>query len=458
MSGRRGLGVLRNPAQTIVVAYGSLILIGAVLLGLPLATTATEARLAPIDALFMSTSATTITGLSTVDPTQLSVFGQVVLIALVQVGGFGIMTIGAGLAVIAARHLGLRQRRLVTVEMGTGDSASELATLIKAIAKLTIVAETVVAIVLFFAFWIGGHESFVGAIGTGVFHSISAFNNAGFSTFPDSLEGFVGNPFVILPISAAFIVGGLGFPVLTETIRRYRMRRAAGRRRVTAPWSIHAKVTAAMTLALVVIGPLCVIAFEWTNEQTLGPLDITGKLLAGWLQGVSPRSAGFNSVPTAALNETTLVVMSVLMFIGGGPVSTAGGIKVTSVAVLTAATWSEVRGERDTHVFRRRLPENTVRQAVTAALLGVSLVFVFTLLLMASEGFDLTSSIFEVTSAFGTAGLTTGVTDELDAVGHYVVMALMLIGRVGVVTFVTAVALTDRARAYRLPEERVLIG
>jgi Trk-type K+ transport system membrane component len=209
---------------------------------------------------------------------------------------------------------------------------------------------------------------------------------------------------------------------------------------------------------LLVLGPAVVMAFEWTNPATLGPLDTWDKVLAGWFQGVTPRTAGFNTIDIGAMNEPTLAVITTLMFIGAGPASTSGGIKVTTFAVLAWVLWSEVRGHADVTVMSRRLPYTVIRQALTVALLSVGLVVGASLAIMSVEDLALTPSIFEASSAFGTVGLTTGVTTTIGTTGHLVLVFTMLAGRVGPVTFVTALALQNRARAYRYPEERPIIG
>lgn len=203
---------------------------------------------------------------------------------------------------------------------------------------------------------------------------------------------------------------------------------------------------------------MVVWTFEWTNPDTLGGLGVADKIVAGWFQGVSPRTAGFNTIDIGSMNEPTLLVISTLMFIGAGPASTSGGIKVTTFAVLGFVIWSEVRGDRDVNIFHRRLPTAIVRQAVTIALLSIGVVVGMSLVLMASDGISLTDALFEASSAFGTVGLSTGVTGAISTFGHLMLVVVMLAGRVGPVTFVTALALRERARSYRLPEERPIIG
>lgn len=444
--GRRVLDAARNPAQLVVSAFTLLISAGTALLALPLATDGPD-RLALPDALFMSTSAATVTGLTTIDLTSLSLFGELVVLALIQVGGFGIMTIGAVIVLVTMRRVGLRQRMLARAEIGAV-SLGELRTLIISIALFTIVVEVTLAVVLTIRLAHRGAELTGTAVYSAVFHAVSAFNNAGISLYADSLERFVGDPLLIGAISIAFIIGGLGFPVLIELRHRRHPRR----------WSLHTRLTLFATAALLIVGPLVVLALEWTNRATLGDLGTGEKLLTGWFQGTTPRTAGFTMVPVGEMHEPTLLFVTTLMFIGAGPASTSGGIKVTTFAVLAFVLWSEVRGHRDVDVFRRRLSDSIVRQAITIALLAVGLVIGVALALVTLSETTLSPALFEAASAFGTVGLSTGITADLPTAGQMLLVLVMLAGRVGVVTFVTALALRPRTRAYRYPEEQPIIG
>lgn len=446
MPTRRVLDATRNPAQLVVVAFTLLIAVGTVLLALP-ATTDGPGRLALPDALFMSTSASTVTGLATVEIGRLSLFGELVLLALVQVGGFGIMTIGAVVVLVTMRRIGLRQRMLARAEIGAV-SLGEIRTLVRSIAAFTLVVEATVALVLVVRLAQRGAGLTAEVVYQAVFHAVSAFNNAGISLYPDSLGQFVGDPVLVTVVSCSFIVGGLGFPVLLEL----RHRRRPGR------WSLHTRLTLAATAALLLAGPLVVLALEWDNVRTLGELAVGDKLLTGWFQGTTPRTAGFTMVPIGDMHEPTLLFITTLMFIGAGPASTSGGIKVTTFAVLAFVLWSEVRGHRDVDVFRRRIPETVVRQAITVALLAVGLVIGVALVLVTIADVTLSPALFEAASAFGTVGLSTGITAELPTAGQMLLVLTMLAGRVGVVTFVTALALRPRPRAYRHPEEQPIIG
>ncbi len=310
--------------------------------------------------------------------------------------------------------------------------------------------------ILFLRFWQHGYEDGpLSSAYSAVFHSIAAFNNSGLSLYPDGLTRFVGDPIIVFTISAGFIVGGLGFPIIVELRRRHRLRRQT----TTRPkWSLHAKITLLTTAALIAVGVGCVTAFEWANPATLGPLDTFDKLLAGWFQGVTPRTAGFSTINIGGMHEPTLVVTTILMFIGAGPASTSGGIKVTTFAVLAFALWSEIRGNPDVNAFGRRIAPSVIRQGLTVVLLSIGLVITASLVLMGFDDLTLTNALFEVTSAFGTVGLSTGITPFLGEWAQLVLVFVMLAGRVGPVTFVTALALREHSRAYRYPEERPIIG
>lgn len=444
---RRITGTFRTPAQLVLSAFVGLITVGTLLLRLPIAVDAGVAHPGWLHSLFWSTSATTVTGLGTTDVADFSLFGELVLLGLVQLGGFGIMTIGSVVALITFRRVGLRQRMLAQAEIGAVD-IGELRSLIGSIARITIVVEASLALILFARLAAHDDISVGRAAYSGIFHGISAFNNAGISLASDSLTRFVTDPLVVFPVTLTFIVGGLGFPILVEIRRRSRRR----------GWSLHARMTLLATAVLLVVGPVTVLAAEWTNVGTLGDLGVWDKIQAAWFQGTTPRTAGFNTVPIGELREPTLSVMTALMFIGAGPASTSGGIKVTTFAVLGYAMWAEVRGDTDVNAFGRRLPPRLIRQAATIAFLSIGLVFATAVALESMSSYGFTQVLFEAASAFGTVGLSTGITGDLPAAGQLLLVVVMLAGRVGPVTFVTALAFRQRSRAYRLPEERPIIG
>ncbi len=432
----------------VVGGFGLAVLVGTLLLMLPVAQTGIDWT-DPVTALFTATSAVCVTGLVVVDTgTYWSTFGEVVILALIQVGGLGTMTLASLLGLAISRKLGLRARVTAATEtkaVGLGDVRE----VVIGVARTSLVVELAVAVVLALRFWAAYDVSPGRAAYLGVFHSVSAFNNAGFALWPDSLVRFATDPWICLPIAASVIVGGIGFPVILELRKRLRTPRA---------WSMHTKMTLWATAVLLVLGTLVITANEWRNPATLGQLDTPGRLLAGFFQAVMPRTAGFNSVDTGAMLEGSLLVTVVLMFIGGGSAGTAGGIKVTTFVLLLLVIWAEVRGERDVQAFDRRIGERVVRQALTIALLSVGLVTAATVVLVEITRMSTHLVLFEVVSAFGTVGLSTGITADVGTAGHLVLAVLMFVGRLGPITLVSALALRERQRLYHHPEGRPLIG
>ena len=439
------LDAAQNPARFVVVGFSLLIALGTGLLMLPVASD--DARPGALAALFMAPSAAAVPGLATIDAEAFSLFGELVLLALVQVGGFGIMAIGAVVVSVLSHRLGLRQRMLARSELGAVE-AGELRGLLGAIVKVTVGVEATIAAVLTVRLWVSYDENLPSAAYSGVFHAVTAFNNAGISLYSDNLSRFVGDPVVVMAVTVAIIVGGFGFPVIVELLRRVPVHR----------WTLHTRLTLLATAALLVVGPVVILVLEWSNTGTLGQLGIGDRFLAAWFQGVSPRTAGFNTVPIDQLREPTTLFVTTLMFIGAGPASTSGGIKITTFAVLFFALWAEVRGESDVNVFRRRLSPATIRQALTVALLSVAVVIGASLALITLTDLSLSPALFEAASAFGTVGLSAGVTAGLPDSGQLLLVLLMLTGRVGPITFFTALALRQHTRAYRYPEERPIIG
>ena len=440
--------VIRHPAQAVVLGFAGAVVVGTVLLMLPISRTG-EGSAPVVTALFTSTSAVCVTGLTVVDtPSYWSGFGEAVILALIQVGGFGIMTLASLLGLLVSRRMGLRTRLTAAAEtkaVGLGDVRA----VVKGVVKVSLLIEAVTALCLTLRFRLGYDEPLLTAVYHGVFHAVSAFNNAGFALYSDNLMGFVTDPWICLPIAIAVITGGLGFPVLLEL-----------RKELRAPgmWSLHTKMTLAMTGILLVGGTLFVTANEWVNPGTLGALDTPGRLLAGFFQAVMPRTAGFNSLDYGQMNESTLLGTNVLMFIGGGSAGTAGGIKVTTFLVLFYMIYAEVRGERNVEAFDRRIDDRATRQALTVALLSIAAVMSATLALLEITDLSTDKVLFEAVSAFATVGLSTGITADLPTSAHLILTGLMFLGRLGPVTLVSAVALRERQRLYELPEGRPIIG
>lgn len=437
----------RHPAQLILVAFALGIVVGTGLLLLPVATESGAG--APfLTAAFTSTSAVCVTGLVVADtPAYWSTFGEIVIMGLVQVGGFGIMTLASLLVFLLAGRLGLRGRLLAQAEVAA-PMLADVRRLVMSVAVLSLVFEAITATVLTLRWWTGYEYGFGRSLYLGVFHAVTAFNNAGFALWSDNLTQFATDPWICVPIAVAIVAGGLGFPVWLEL---WRIRSPSG-------WSLHTKLTLVVTAILLVVGTGAVLAFEWGNDGTLGPLGTGGKLLAGFFQGVSPRTAGFNTVDFGQMELETLFVTDFLMYVGTGSAATGGGIKVTTLAVLLFMVWSELRGEPHVSAFGRRVPAHAQRQAFAIATLALAAVLGSTLALMSASDFTLSQALFEAFSAFGTVGLSTGITADVAGYGQWILILLMYLGRVGPHTFGAALVLRERKRLYRFPEERPIIG
>jgi trk system potassium uptake protein TrkH len=282
-----------------------------------------------------------------------------------------------------------------------------------------------------------------------LFHAVSAFNNAGFSTHADGLTRYASDALILAPIMLAIVVGGIGFPVLNDLRLRWRDPRH---------WSLHTKLTLAGTLVLLLGGFFAVLLFEWGNAGTIGRFGAGGKFLNSLFISVSARTAGFNTVDIGALTQETLALHYLLMFIGGGSAGTAGGVKVATVAVLFLLVLAEVKGHSDTEAFGRRVGASAQRQAITVLVLGSVLVVLGTLFLLRVSDFPTDQIIFEVISAFGTVGLSTGITAQLPVSGQLVLACLMFFGRVGTITLATSLVLGERRMPYRYPEEHPIVG
>ena len=438
----------RDPIQLIPALFLAAITVGTILLSLPLATA--DGSVTPlITALFTSTSAVAVTGLITVDTaTYWSPFGQVVILLLFQIGGFGIMTAATLFGLMAGRGFGLRDRMATQVErsrLDVGDARSVL----KLVLKITLAVELVVAVVLSARLY-AVHDFALGeALWHGTFHSVSAFNNAGFSSYSDSVMGFQSDPVILVPIMLSVILTALGFPVMQD-LREHRLR--------WNRWTLHTKITVAGTAMLLSLGFVSILAMEWDNDATLAPMSLGAKMLNAAFHSVMPRTAGFNSLDVGSFHDETLMMNYFLMFIGGGSAGTAGGIKITTFAVLLAIVLSEVMRRRDAGVFQRRFGHAIERQALTVIVLAGTLIFSATVYLSMVTPLAFEDLLFETISAFSTVGLSTGVTADLPPSGQFVIIALMFIGRVGTITVATALALGGAPKAYRYPEENPIVG
>jgi Trk-type K+ transport system membrane component len=441
-------GPAASPARYVVAAFAAAVGVGTLALMVPYAR-AGEGGAPLLVALFTATSTVCVTGHAVVDTgTYWTPLGQVTIMMLIQVGGLGIMTAASLLTLLVSNRLGLRSRLLAANEtktLGLGD----VRRVVVGVVALSAGVEAATAAILTTRFWASYDMALPSAAWRGLFHAVSAFNNVGLALFPNNLIPFAGDPVICLTVVAAFVVGGIGFPVLFDLRRTWRRPRR---------WSLHTKITVGMTGVLAAAGFGAVLLFEWANPATLGPFAVPQKLLAGFFQGMVPRTGGFNSVDYGAMNETTWLATDALMFIGGGSAGTAGGIKVTTFAVLGLMILAEARGADDVDLAGRRVAETAQRQALSVALLGVGVVVLATLVMLATSDVDLGRILFEAVSAFGGVGLSTGITGGLPAPAQLTLTVLMFVGRVGPVTLASALALRRQARFYRLPEERPLVG
>jgi trk system potassium uptake protein TrkH len=409
-----------------------------------------------IDALFTATSAVCVTGLIVVDtPHFWSPFGHGVILALIQVGGLGYMTVSTFIALLLRRRVSLRERLVLQKAVGML-TLEGVVRFLKRVVLITLLVEGVATVILTLRFAV--EHSIGQAFFLGLFHAISAFNNAGFSLFSGNLARYMADPVINITVALSVILGGIGYLVINEFLERRR-------ERVREHLSVHTRLVLGTTAALLAAGVLLFLLLEWTNPKTLASLGIPERLLAASFQAVTARTAGFNTVGISVLRETTLFMLIVLMFIGASPGGTGGGIKTTTFGTVLVALWRRLRGDREVNLMGRRLPQKVLNDAFILSGLSFAYVIVVTLTLMVSEGHSYLSTLFEVTSAFGTVGLSTGapglvtsLCSLFSAFGKIAIAGTMLVGRVGPLTLGAALLSKEPTPSYRLLEEQVLIG
>ncbi|MFE7846683.1 TrkH family potassium uptake protein [Microbacterium sp. NPDC057407] len=442
------LGRRIHPAQAVALGFGAAIAVGTMLLMLPISKVGPGGA-SFVEALFTATSAVCVTGLTVVDTvTYWTPFGQVAILLMIQLGGLGIMIFAALIGLVLARRLSVRSR-LNTAAEAKAVGIDDVRGLVRGIVLTSLVIEACVFVLLTPRFLLGYGYDLGAAAWHGLFHAVSAFNNAGFALYSDNLMGFVADPFICLPLCAAIILGGLGFPVLFQLRKEFRR---------PLHWSMNTKIVLWASVVLLILGTVYITVLEWNNPRTFGPLDPWARVLAGFFHSVQTRTAGFNSVDIGAMHDETWLGMDVLMFIGGGPAGTAGGIKVTTFAVLFFIMMTELRGEGAVNIFGKRLSRAVHRQAITVVLIAVAAVVAGAGLLMLLTGEALDRAIFESISAFATVGLSTGITSNLPETAEVVLIVLMFLGRLGPLTLGSAIALRERRILYELPKERPAIG
>lgn len=435
-----------NPPKFLAFSFFLLIMAGTLLLYLPWATSSGQSNL--LTAFFTATSAACVTGLVVVDTaTHWSAFGQVVILLLIQVGGLGIMSFAVFYALILGKKIQFKQRLIMQQALNKIDPGGVVG-LFRHLLLFAFISEAMAAIVLAWR-W----SSLLGwkkALWYGLFHSISAFNNAGFDLWGNfsSLTAFVGDPLVNLVIAGLIIIGGLGFVVVDELFKL-----ATGKKKSL---SLHSRVVVYTTLVLIIGGTLVLLISEF--NCTLAGMPISTKVLASFFQSVSPRTAGFNTVNFSSLLLSSQMLIALLMVIGGSPGSTAGGIKTSTVALLLAAIRSQIVGRKDTEIHGYRIALEDILRALTIAALYIGVVIVVTFVLALTERAALMPILFEVCSAIGTVGLTLGITTSLSVPGQLIIAVAMFLGRIGPLTLAFALAYNKKVANYRYPAGKIMIG
>lgn len=443
-----------NPPQMMVIGFATVILIGAILLTLPIATNTGEGT--PfVDALFTSTSSVCVTGLVVVDTaTHWSLFGQIVIITLVQVGGLGFMTITTLFALITKKRINLKERLLIQEALNQID-LSGLVKLTRYVLLMTFVIEGTGALMLSTVF-IPEFGSIKG-IWFSIFHSISAFCNAGVDLMGTvsgpftSITRYVNNTTVSLTISALIVLGGIGFPVILDVVQNKKISKL----------NIHSRVVLITTTVLIITGMVFMFFIECASPKTLGDISLKGKLLGSLFQSTASRTAGFATIDLASMHQSSLFIMIILMFIGASPCSTGGGIKTTTIATIILAVRSFILEKEDIEVFERRVGINTVRKALGIFFIGLLAVIIGILIInFTQDSFDLIESAFEVVSAFATVGSSIGGSPNLNIFGKIVIMTYMFMGRVGFLTiFIALVAKNSvKKQVIRFPEGKIIVG
>lgn len=450
-----------KPAQAVALGFMLAIVLGTSLLSLPISR-AEGGFSGGLEALFTATSAVTVTGLSTVNvETFWTPFGHLVILGLIKIGGFGIITFATLLGVLVSSRIGLRS----SVTAGSESSAvsgGDVRKLLRRVLAFSAAIELVVTAMLAIRFMTFYNYSLGDALWHGLFHSVASFNNAGFSLYSSNLMNFAGDAFIQLPMNLAVILGGLGFPVLFELGRRLSRRvernRVGGVIESKLHWTLTTRIVLWTYVILTLAGAIYIGLLEWNNPATLGQFDVGAKILNAFTASVQPRTAGFNALDISQMYPETWLGMDVLMFIGGGSAGTAGGIKVTTAAILIFIVLTEIRGDTAVNVGKRRLPRSIQRQALTIVLLSAlavaSSVFVMSIL----TDFTTDQLLFEVISAFATVGLSTGITGQLPELAQLLLIAVMFTGRIGTVAVASALAARVRHAHFEYPKERPTIG
>lgn len=441
-----------SPSQIITLGFLGTILVGAIILALPVS--AAKESLTLIDALFTAASAVCVTGLTVIDtPKDLSIFGQIVLLLLIQIGGLGYMTSATILSVVIGKKVGLKQR-LVLQEALNVLSMEGLIRFTKGVLKVTFLFELIGAVLLSIRFSVD--MDITKAVYFGLFHSVSAFNNAGFSLFSDNLIGYRDDIFINIVITTLVVIGGIGFLVISDVYKYIK--------REVARLSTHTKVVLSVTSILIMSGTAAILIFEYFNPQTFASFSLKSNLLAAYFHSVTARTAGFNTIDIGLVQSFTLFLIIMLMAVGASPGGTGGGIKTTTFGVMMLGLWSTFRGHQDAVFFERRVPHEIIARAYVIGAMAFLIVNISTLILLLEEKSDYLHTLFEAVSAFSTVGLSVGdggvrsLSALFSPLGKLTVVLTMFIGRVGPLTMGMAIVKKAEMVRLRYPEGKVLIG
>ncbi|KAA9395299.1 TrkH family potassium uptake protein [Kocuria coralli] len=441
-----------SPARLAVLVFAAVVAACTLLLWLPLSSQ--DGRSTSFtDALFTATSAVTVTGLTVVPTAEhWSLAGHVIILVAIQLGGLGTLTMTSILAMAIGRQLGLRSK-LITQEALNVGRLGEVGSLLRTVAITSVVIEGTLAVILTIGFLVAG-EPPATSLWHGVFYSISAFNNGGFTPHSDGLVPYFDTAahswLILFPVCLGVLLGSLGFPVILVL-------RQMGWLKFSR-WNLNTKLTVVTTFVLLIIGWVLWSAFEWNNSATIDGESAGHKIFQGFFASTMMRSGGFNIVDMNDIEPVTMLLTDALMFAGGAPASTGGGIKVTTLAVVFLAILAEARGDRHVIAFYRTVPDSVLRIAISVIAMGATIVLVSTGVLLAISGQPLDRVLFEVISAYATCGLSTGFSAEMGVAGKIVLVLVMFVGRIGTTTVATALALRSRRRLYQYPEERPIIG
>lgn len=446
--------------QIVAGSFGMIILLGFLLLLLPVSHAQGETT-HWTDALFTAVSAVCVTGLVTVPTaTHWSIFGQSVILILIQLGGLGILACATGTMLLLGRRLSMRTRRLIAENYNL-DTMNGLISVIRKIVGGTLLVEALGAIPYAIVF-IPEYE-FGPGLFKAVFNSVSCFCNAGMDILgEDSLVPYVTNPIVNINTMVLIVVGGIGFFVWFDLINTAKStyHKKKGARSFFQKLTLHTRMALAVTAILIVAGTVLIACFEWNNPNTLGALSAPDKIMAALFQSVTTRTAGFQTIPQENFTDSSAFISLVLMFIGGSPMGTAGGMKTTTIAVIFLTMIAFLRGRDATELYNRRLRASDVRSAMVVLSLGFCIAFTGTVVLSAVTGADAMDVLYEVVSAVGTVGLTRGLTPMLNTAGKLIIMIVMYCGRIGPVTLAMAITVRMNAaqKQIRFPEEKIMIG